>query len=589
MHDFMEDKSVNRVIDNTDFSNEYVENGLLIQEVDVQNLEQGLLRTAALIDEHHDFVVLLKNYETMLATMHKLDYHKLSDLLGIQIGLYEDKQTILTHRKQFRHIHVSYGKDIEKAISTIIDALLTLPDTQKLPSKRHVAVRLLESPEQVLDKLPWCAQILPVVEKEKEKIFNEYNQDVVSLINKARQGFVHGALQETITHAEHDEGHSLRERIDQVLTNPWLGFPVLFLMLYIVFEVSFSLGAYPQAWINQLFDSLCVWLRTLLPDTWWTSMLLDGVVLGVGAVLSFLPTITVLFCFLSLMEDTHYSARVAFLMDKVMHRVGLHGRSFVPMLVGFGCNVPAIMMAKDIENRKDRTLTMLMIPFMSCSARLPVYVFFISIFFTQYKALIMMAMYLIGILLSILFALIMKRTKLFSQPPQDYVSTLPAFRKPTFKNTGLHIWEQVYEYLQKITTVVLGASIVIWTLMYFPTQNLEESYLAQIGRFIEPLVRPLGFDWKMTVCLLTGLPAKEAIVSTLGILFPATTITTTFTPLTAFTFMVFVLLYFPCVATVTTLRREIGIKWALFSIVNSMILAWVISFIIYQIGILVLG
>ena len=326
-----------------------------------------------------------------------------------------------------------------------------------------------------------------------------------------------------------------------------------------------------------------------MDPSWWSSLLIDGVLQGVGAVLAFLPNIIILFFFISLMEDSGYMAREAFIMDTVMHRVGLHGRSFIPMLMGFGCNVPAIMAAKDIQNPKDRVLTMLMVPFMSCSARLPVYMLFVDTFFERHKALVMISLYAIGICLSVLFALVMKRTKWFKQDNDDTVNELPVFKLPKLRVAVAHIWEKVADYLQKICTVIIWASIIIWALEFFPTQDLndlEHSYLASIGQFVSPLLEPLGFDWKMSVCLITGLPAKEAIVSTLAILYGGDISAAGFTPLTAFTFMLFVLLYFPCVATIMTLRREAGRNWAWFTVFHSLALAWLVSFIVYQIGML---
>lgn len=400
------------------------------------------------------------------------------------------------------------------------------------------------------------------------------------------EGYIHGALEETLHHAPDDTGHSLADRIDKVLTNRWLGFPILIAVLYAVFELTFAIGSYPQEWIANGVDVLCAWLDGLWADGWFSSLIIDGIVRGVGAVLSFVPNILILFILLALMEDSGYMARAAFLMDKIMHAVGLHGRSFIPMLVGFGCNVPAIMAARDIDNVKDRTLTMLMIPFMSCSARLPVYMLFVSAFFPGHKALVMMSLYAIGIVLSIVFALVMKRTKWFRQPEGDYVSELPRFCRPQFKELCKHVGGRLWDYLQKIGTVIIWASIVIWALTYFPSRSmdLEHSYLAMIGQWTEPLVQPLGFDWKTSVCLLTGLPAKEAIISTMGILYGGDATTSAFTPLTAFTFMLFVLLYFPCVATVATLRREAGRRWAWFTVVHSLLLAWLVAFVVYQIG-----
>lgn len=571
---------------------EYIEQGIYVQEVDARALERDLVRTAALIDRHLPFVVILTHYDELLATEHRLNYHLLGQLMGIRIGLPTEKEQLLAHAEMaFRHVHVDYGKDIERSINTIIDELVRHPEIRQEHSKRYITVRMLERPDEMLELLQGgkvhVEGLEGVAAQERQRIATLYDgRTAADIIAEARRGFVHGALEETLTHAPNDTGHPWTDRLDKVLTNRWLGFPILCLMLYLVFECTFTLGAYPQDWIAAGIERLCAWLTDVLPAGWVTSLFVDGIIQGVGAVLAFLPNIIILFFFLSLMEDTGYMARAAYLMDKIMHLVGLHGRSFIPMLVGFGCNVPAIMAARDIENKKDRTLTMLMVPFMSCSARLPVYMLFIGVFFPGHKALLMMALYGIGIVLSILFALVMKHTRWFRQPQHDYVSSLPAFRRPTWRSTGLHIWERVADYLQKISTVIIWASVIIWALTYFPTQSMddmEHSWLALIGQTAEPLVRPLGMDWKMAVCLLTGLPAKEAIVSTTGILFPGN-LAEAFTPLSALSFMLFVLLYFPCVATIGTLRREAGSGWAWFTVFHSLLLAWVIAFLTYQIG-----
>lgn len=566
---------------------EYIENGIQIQEVDARDLEVQLVRTAALMDRHQPFVVLLTHYEELVKTEHELDYELLGKLLGVRIGLAEEKATILAEEDSFRHVHVSYGKDIEEAITRVIDVIVTLPNVREKYSKRYMAVRMLERPDEMLALLPHSEELIRVAAEQRARLLYEYGKTAKEVIAQARRGFVHGALEETLTHAKHDSGHSLADKIDKVLTNRWVGLPVLLLVLYGVFECTFTLGSYPQEWIAMGIDALAEWLRGLMPAVWWSSLLIDGVVMGIGAVLAFLPNIIIMFFFLSLMEDSGYMARAAYMMDKMMHRIGLHGSSFIPMLMGFGCNVPAIMAARDITNKKDRAITMMMVPFMSCSARLPVYMLFIGAFFTEQKALVMLSLYIIGILLSILFAWMMQHMPAFRQPKHDYVSELPPYRRPTLRNTGLHIWERVADYLQKIPAVIIWASVIIWALTYFPTgsmDQMEDSYLAMIGHWIEPVMRPLGFDWKMSVCLLTGLPAKEAIVSTMGILYPAESALTAFTPVTAYAFMVFVLLYFPCVATITTLRKEIGAKWAWYSVGQSLVLAWVLSFVIYQVG-----
>ena len=565
---------------------EYIEQGVQIQEVDARYLETELVRTAELIDRHQPFVVLLTHYNELLDTHHTLDYHTLSNLFGVQIGLIENKVPAMAGVNDFRHIHVTYGKDVEEAIAKVIDVIVTLPDVRERYSKRYMAIRLLERPDEMLALLPHSDQLIRVAAEQRARLLYEYGKTAKEVIAQARRGFVHGALEETLKHAKNDTGHSIADKIDKLLTNRWIGLPILILILYGVFECTFSLGAYPQAWIATGVEALAEWLRGLLPTIWWSSLLIDGVLMGIGAVLAFLPNIIIMFFFLSLMEDTGYMARAAYAMDKIMHRIGLHGSSFIPMLMGFGCNVPAIMAAKDITNKKDRALTMMMVPFMSCSARLPVYLLFIGAFFAQHKAIVMLSLYIVGVVLSIIFAVIMKHTPAFRQPKHDYVSELPPYRRPTLRNTGLHIWERVVDYLQKIPAVIIWASVIIWALTYFPTgsmTDMEHSYLAMIGHWIEPVMRPLGFDWKMSVCLLTGLPAKEAIVSTMGILYPADTALSAFTPVTAYAFMVFVLLYFPCIATITTLQKEIGAKWAWFSVAQSMILAWLLSFVIHQI------
>ena len=507
---------------------------VVLQVVDATRLEESLLLTPHIIDEHEKIVIAIGRYDLLLQTDHSLNIPKFEQLIGVP-----------TCRVSVR---LNYG----------------LPNC--LSVLREVAARPVSK----------AHPIYHLRDQEDEDTYHAY---------------VHGILTQTLTHAKDDKHQTRLERIDRVLTNPWLGFPIMMAILYFVFWCTFTLGAYPQGWIEDGIGWVEDWMRGVLEAGWWSSLLIDGVLKGVGAVLAFLPNIIILFFFISLMEDSGYMAREAYIMDAVMHRIGLHGRSFIPMLMGFGCNVPAIMAARDIQNPKDRVLTMLMVPFMSCSARLPVYMLFVDAFFEHHKALIMISLYAIGICLSVLFAFVMKRTRWFRQEDDDTVNELPEFRMPKARNTAAHIWERVADYLQKICTVILWASIIIWALEYFPGQDLndlENSYLAKIGRFVSPLLSPLGFDWKMSVCLLTGLPAKEAIVSTLAILYGGDIAAAGFTPLTAFSFMLFVLLYFPCVATIATLHREAGRAWAWFTVVHSLLLAWIVSFAVYQIGSLLL-
>lgn len=503
---------------------------VILQVVDCMNLEQSLLLTPHIIDEQEKIVMAFNRYDMLLQTDHSLNLREMRTLIGVPLEL----------------VSAATGQGIAETVRLIGETL------QRPLSTAHPIYHLRDLSDE-----------------------------------DAYEAYVHGILTRCLRHAENDRFQTTLEKVDKVLTNKWIGFPLMLLTLFVVFQCTFTLGAYPQEWIQMGIDALCDWGHGVLPAVWWSSLLIDGVVQGVGAVLAFLPNIIIIFFFISLMEDSGYMARMAYLMDSIMHRVGLHGRSFVPMLVGFGCNVPAIMAARDIKDPKDRTLTMLMVPFMSCSARLPVYMLFVDTFFARYKALVMLSLYVTGIGLSILFALIMKRTKWFRKPADDSVNELPAFRVPSLRATGAHIWERVADYLQKISTVIIWASVIIWALEYFPTQNLdnlENSYLAMIGKAIAPVLAPCGFDWKMSVCLLTGLPAKEAIVSTMAILYGGDIATAAFTPVTAYGFMLFTLLYFPCIATIATLRREAGAKWAWFTVVNSLVLAWGVAALVNLIG-----
>lgn len=585
---------------------------LVLDIVDSTSLENSLRLTSRLIDMDSKAVLAFARYDELLATGHSLDYENLGRMMGFQATTMDKTEESLSRLLSLivdtceqpykRHIHVPYGLDVDKAIDNITSLIAESPDLSDSFHDRYLAVRLLEDPQYIIPAFendPLAESIVLEAESESRRLARQLGEPTADLIRKARYGYVHGALQECLKHSDDNSDHTLLQKIDAILTNRWIGLPLLLLVLFIVFEATFALGAYPQGWIEDGINLLCSRMSGILPQGWFSSLLVDGVIRGCGAVLSFVPNIFILFIFLSLLEDTGYMARAAFLMDKIMHGIGLHGKSFVPMLLGFGCNVPAIMAARSIDSPKDRRLTMLMIPFMSCSARIPVYMLFVGAFFARYKALVMIGIYLAGISLSIVFAFIMKRTKWFRKDADDYVSELPAFRKPAFRSTWSHIQERTLDYLHKITTVILAASVVIWALEYFPSDRTqqgrlkEESYLCDIGRAMGPVMEPLGFDWKMNVCLLTGLPAKEAIVSTMGILYhtedeeslaDAMSAGSGMSAPAAMGFMLFVLLYFPCVATISTLRREIGWKWAAFSVVHSLVLAWVVAFMVFQVG-----
>lgn len=588
---------------------------VVVNLVDSTHLEDTLYPATKFIDMDVKTVMALENYEKLLATDHSVDYATLEKLFGFPVVPAdmdsERGKRIIFERiievfekehEWFRNIEVPYGTDVEEEIDILRGLLHKTHKGGDFCTDRYIAVRLLENEDYILPyvkELENSDEILSQAEKSRAYLQRAFGEDSSVLIRKARWGFINGALRETMRHSDDNSDHSLTQKIDAVLTHKWLGLPLMVLILFLVFQATFTLGAYPQGWIESGVDALGAWIRGSWNPGWLTSLISDGIVQGVGAVIAFLPNIIILFFFLSLLEDSGYMARAAYIMDKMMHLVGLHGKSFVPMLLGFGCNVPAIMAAKTIDDKKDRTLTMLMIPFMSCSARLPVYMLFVAAFFVKYKALVMIGLYATGILLSILFAFMMKHTKYFRKPDGDCVSELPPFRRPTWRNTGHHIWERVADYLQKITTVILAASVIIWALEYFPSdktqrgQMKENSYLAAVGKAAAPVTKPLGFDWKMNVCLITGLPAKEAIVSTMGILYHAENdegslaqamrSSGDFTTASALAFMLFVLLYFPCIATVNTLRKEIGWKWAAFTVVHSLVLAWLVAFCAFHI------
>lgn len=502
---------------------------VVLQVVDAMHLEESLQITPSFIDHHHHLVLVINRYDQLLKTHHTLDLERFRELIGVPV------QTV----------SASTNEGISEAL--------------------HMLQEVAERP---------ISQAHPV--------FHAWEQQDA----EAYKAYVHGVLHETLTHPEHDY-HTILERIDKVLTSKLLGFPILMAIMGFIFWCTFAIGNPIQDLLQRGVDALYAWLYVTIPAGWMQSLIADGIVKGVGSLLTALPNIIILFFFLTLMEDIGYMARVASLMDGVMHSIGLHGRSFIPMLMGFDCNVPAIMAAKDIQQPKNRALTMLMVPFMSCSARLPVYILFISTFFKSHQALVLGSLYLLGILISFVFAKIMKHTPWFKTDGKDCINELPDFHMPTWRSIGRHIWFRVSDFLQKISTVVLCASIIIWALEYFPAHDLnhlETSWLAIIGQWIEPVMRPLGFDWKMSVCLITGLPAKEAIASTFAILFNGGDALTSLTSVSAYAFLVFTLLYFPCVATITTIRREVNWKWATFTVVNSITVAWLCAFAVNLIG-----
>jgi len=633
---------------------------IVINIIDSSNLERNLYLTTQLIDMNIKVIIALNMFDELEKSGAKFDYDTLGKMLGIPIiptiaskgtgvdellkkiiDVYEDKDPIV------RHIHINYGKNIENSIKKIQNLIKENKQVADNYSTRYLSIKLIENDKTTRKILKNCVnynEIIATAESEIANLEREYKEKSETIVTDFKYGFISGALNETYTEGKVEQrNYSLI--IDKLLTNRFLGFPIFILFMWLMFQTTFSLGNYPMEWIEWSTNKLSELLRTILPIGMLKDLLIDGVVGGVGGVIVFLPNILILFFFISFMEDSGYMARASFIMDRIMHKMGLHGKSFIPMLMGFGCGVPAIMATRTLENRKDRILTMLAIPFMSCSARLPVYVLLISAFFTKNQGLILISIYLIGILMAVLTTLLVKKLILKGEDA-PFVMELPPYRIPTLKNTTIHMWHKAVQYLKKMGTVILLASIIIWALGYFPqnidystdydkqieniktdftlnasvknekiaeidflqkSEKMEKSYIGQLGHFVEPIIRPLGFDWKIGVSLITGLAAKEIVVSTMGVLYQTADdedgniglqkklkeqIFTSgdrvgekvFNPLVAYTLMIFVLIYFPCVAAIAAIKKEANLKWAMFVVFYTTSLAWLVSLIVYQVG-----
>lgn len=594
---------------------------IVLNVVDAGNIERNLFLTTQLIDLNPCLVMSLNMYDELQKVGDTLDVDALQRMLGFPIVptiaktgegidnvLEQIVQSYESNTGNSKHIHINYGKDVEHAIRELRKLLDLNQSVRDKYHSRYVAIKLIEGDSlthKTMSTLSNYAAIKAEADHQRTSIEKAYRSDIVSIISDLKYGFIRGALEETLQHGD-KEKRQMAYALDKVLTNRWLGIPLLLIFMWIMFQTTFTLGAYPQDWLTQGIEALGNWLSSIMPQGMLNDLIVNGIIAGVGGVLVFLPNILILFLFISILEDTGYMSRAAFLMDKLMHKIGLHGKSFIPYIIGFGCGVPAIMATRTLENRKDRILTILTIPFMSCSARLPVYLLFVAAFFNHNQGLILMSFYLIGILAAIITALLINKVA-FKNADDPFVMELPPYRMPTARNTLLHMWDKSAMYLKKMGTVILVASIIIWALGYFPhgTQDMtrfhqtEQSYIGQIGHGIEPLVRPLGFDWKMGVSLLSGLAAKEIVVSSLGILYNGTDTETLvaglqsqtdalgnpfFTPLRVYCFLLFILLYFPCIAAITAMAKEAGSKWAIFAVCYTTALAWIVSFAVWQIG-----
>jgi ferrous iron transport protein B len=606
---------------------------IVVNVVDASNLERNLYLTTQLIDMDLRVVMALNMYDEFTAQGHKLKLKTLEKLLGIPIiptvssrgtgitelfsriiEVFEDRDPVT------RHVHINYGEEIERSVDALQRVLRDdKPLTDRI-SSRYLGLKILEKDEDLMKQMegsPVRQKFLTASVREIDRLEKSFSEDSATLVTDARYGFIAGALRETLTpNIRNVPQRTTSETIDRILTHKYLGFPVFLLFLWIMFESTFILGKYPQHWIDLFVGQIGGSVSTLMPDGPLKDLLVGGIITGVGSVIVFLPNILILFAFISIMEDSGYMARAAFIMDRLMHMMGLHGQSFIPLIMGFGCNVPAIMTTRTLRNKKDRLATMLVNPLMSCSARLTVYILITGAIFPKHAGTVIFSIYMFGILLAVLASLIFKKT-LFKSKEAPFVMELPPYRMPTGKVIFRHMWEKGQQYLRKMGGVILIAVIIIWALEYFPAgskatphERLEKSYIGMIGRTIEPVMAPLGFDWRMGVSVITGAAAKEVVVSTMGVLYgsadPAndtkpenlSTILQkerysdgprkgelVFTPVAGISFLVFILIYMPCVAVIATVNRESGNwKWALFLVTYTTALAWLLSFGVYQVG-----
>ena len=649
---------------------------IVINIIDASNLERNLYLTTQLVDMNLRMVCALNMYDEFEHRGDRVNIETLSSLFGVPmiptsfktgmnvdllfhiiINMYEgadfidDKgninpevakeikewhDTYATKSPQhhiedfaegnrplknyYRHIHVNHGQYVERGINTVQIPLKENEHLRQLYSTRYLAIKLLEndkSVEQIIADQPNAADIMEARKQASVQIEQDTRQDAETAIMDAKYGFIHGALAEAgFAEGKVVDTYKTTHLIDSILSNKWLGFPIFFLMLFLMFEVTFELGQYPMDWIEAGVAWIGEVVSSTMPEGSLRSLLVDGVIGGVGSVIVFLPQILILYFFISLMEDSGYMARAAFIMDKLMHKMGLHGKSFIPLIMGFGCNVPAVMATRTIESRRSRLITMMILPFMSCSARLPIFIMITGTFFSlQYRSLAMISLYAIGILIAVVVSNIFSRLVIKGEDT-PFVMELPPYRMPTAKAIGRHTWDKGKEYLKKMGGVILVASVIVWTLQYFPhdeslttQQQQEQSYIGRLGKAIEPVFKPQGFNWKLDVSLIAGVGAKEIVASTLGVIYSdddsfaddeafseenekytrlrQEMLDDGITPLAGYCYLLFVLLYFPCIATIVAIKNETGSwRWASFAAIYTTCVAWVVSAVVYQIGML---
>lgn len=645
---------------------------VVINVVDASNIERNLYLTAQVIDMNLKVVMALNMYDELKDKGDELDIKQLGYLLGMPVcptvsrdgtGIPELFDTVIkiytqSDPKLARHIHINHGAELEKSIDRI---KLLLQKNQSLRDKystRYLAIKYLEDDkdiEKIIDTLPNRDEIISARVIEEQRIIDLLHTNTESAIVDAKYAFIQGALAETYKpHQDATPRKTITDKIDAIVTNKWMAFPIFIAVLYLIFQTTFAVGDYPMQWIDWFVGKFGEFVAMFMAEGWLKDLVVDGIISGVGSVLVFLPNILILYFFISLMEDSGYMSRAAFIVDKLMHKIGLHGKSFIPMVMGFGCNVPAIMATRAIESRKSRMITIAIIPFMSCAGRLPIFVLLAGAFFPHNAALVLLGIYLLGIVLAILSAIVL--SKFVKDDDLPFVMELPPYRIPTAKAIWRHTWEKGQQYLQKMATTILICSVIIWFLGYFPKNKelmaaqeeyatlaqtpagrlsanaddvdvnaatatkkelmtridslyayqQENSYIGQLGRMVSPALDPLGFNWKMDVGLLTGIAAKELVVSTLGVMYSEgakvseghdmsedtqlqSALVNDVTPAAALSFMVFILLYFPCVATFVAIKNETGKwRWAVACCAYTMAVAWIMSFIVYRLALMFL-
>ena len=583
---------------------------VIINVIDASNLERNLYLTTQLMDMHLRVVCALNMFDETERRGDHLSIDTLSSLMGMPMvptsfktgrGLQELMHEVIHifesqegHDNYYRHIHINHGHEIEDGIAKI-QKFLKGNDLLRLRySTRWLALKLLEKDkeaERVIAALPEWEQIIEARNVAVRRVKEETGDDSETAIMDAKYGFIRGALQEAgYKVGELENTYHVTHMLDALITNRWLGFPIFFALLFLMFEVTFTLGQYPMDWIDAGFAWMGDFIGENMSEGPLKALLVDGVIAGVGSVIVFLPQILILYTFISLMEDSGYMARAAFIMDKLMHGMGLHGKSFIPLIMGFGCNVPAVMATRTVESQRSRLITMLVLPMMSCSARLPIYIMITGAFFaSQYQSLVMVSLYIVGIVLSVIAARVLS-TWVIKGEDTPFVMELPPYRFPTAKAIFRHTWEKGKQYLKKMGGVILVASIIVWALGYFSpsgvADSLESSFIGLLGKAVEPIFMPQGFNWRLDVSLIAGVGAKEIVASTIGVLYGDAAFE--FSQLTAYAFLLFVLIYFPCIATVVAIKNESGSwRWATFAAVYTTVLAWIVSAAVYQIGLLI--